>query len=392
MTIDNKRIQRIKKLLASNGIDALLCHLPENVAFLSGWWSLTGTSWIIFTSEGEEHLVVPSGESLEASCSGIDLSTFEYARLSAGDTQQSSVLLINSFLTKTGLEKGKIGIELNPENIAPPLNIAEPVLPGEGFWLKLKESLPGASFTDATSIINKLRIIKTPAEIERFRIVNEIAAFGLEVFQQEVNPGISEIELAMKVNSTIAIRGSEYKGVHSARGFSQISSGDRTLQAWRPCVITDNRELKKGDVVLLELAVVADGYWADVTRCAVAGGASRIQKEVYEVVLYAQTAARKAIRQGVMMSEVDRIAREIIGKAGYGDYFFHITGHGVGWRYHEFPPLLAPGNNTQLEEGMITSVEPGVYIPGIGGFRVEDNVAVGKAGCDTLTVFSRELL
>jgi Xaa-Pro dipeptidase len=91
------------------------------------------------------------------------------------------------------------------------------------------------------------------------------------------------------------------------------------------------------------------------------------------------------------MSDVDKAARDIITKAGYGKYFIHITGHGVGWRYHEFPPLLAPGNNTILQEGMLTSVEPGLYIPGFGGLRVEDNVIVGKDGFDDLSTFNRQL-
>ena len=91
------------------------------------------------------------------------------------------------------------------------------------------------------------------------------------------------------------------------------------------------------------------------------------------------------------MSDVDKAARDIIDKRGYGEYFIHITGHGIGWRYHEFPPLLAPGNDMLLEEGMVTSVEPGIYIPGFGGLRVEDNVAVSKNGIDELSTYDKEL-
>jgi len=156
-------------------------------------------------------------------------------------------------------------------------------------------------------------------------------------------------------------------------------------------VITGNRMLEKGDIVLLELAVVSDGYWADNTRCTVAGRPDSKQKKIYEMVLRAQKAAVEAIKPGVAMAEIDKAARDIIDGFGYGKYFIHITGHGVGWRYHEFPPLLAPGNNTILEEGMLTSVEPGVYIPGFGGLRVEDNVAVGGDGPDNLTTFNRDL-
>ena len=91
------------------------------------------------------------------------------------------------------------------------------------------------------------------------------------------------------------------------------------------------------------------------------------------------------------MSDIDKAARDIISEAGYAEYFIHITGHGIGWRYHEFPPLLAPGNDVLLEEGMVTSVEPGIYMPGFGGMRIEDNVAVGRNSADLLSTFNRDL-
>lgn len=182
----------------------------------------------------------------------------------------------------------------------------------------------------------------------------------------------------------------KFRNLINRNGYSDYG-GKGTEKAWRPCLITSNRKLQNGDITLLELAVVADGFWADNTRTTVVGGPDEIQQKIYKVILKAQTAAKETLNPGVRMSEIDNAAREIINNAGYGEYFIHITGHGVGWRYHEFPPLLAPGNETLLEEGMVTSVEPGLYIPGFGGMRVEDNVAVGKNGYDDLTTFNRNL-
>ncbi len=392
MALDHERISRIKNLMAEKGVDAFLCRLPENVTFLSGWWPLTGTSWVIFTAQGNSHLIVPSCEVPEAKAGGIsDLTPYEWAHLAATNPVGEVQNAIQMTFRKYGFEKGNIGIEEGFESIAPPLNVAEPSLPSWRDKMMLKKTFPNASFLDATEMINNLRTRKTPAEIEKFRTANEIAGMGLAAFQQMVTEGITEIELALHVNQVIGIRGCGYKGVKSSRGFAQVSSGKGTERAWRPCVLTSHKKLRKGDIVLLELAVVADGYWADNTRCAIVGGANDEQKRIYEVVLRAQTAATEAIKPGVLMSEVDKIARNIIERENLGKYFIHITGHGVGWRYHEFPPLLAPGNNLPLEVGMLTSVEPGIYIPGFGGIRVEDNVAVDVTGADNLTSFNHDL-
>ena len=393
MVPDSKRIQRNKDVMAEKGFDAFICRLPENVLFLSGWWPLSGTSWAVFSGDGKCHLIVPACEAAEAQGDGItELSTYQWAHLDAVDPVGETKEALRKVAKQFGIEKGRIGIEENFEGVAPPLNIAEPAVPTAGSKQMLEDVLPGAKFCDATDVINSLRVLKTPAEVEKLRIANEIAGFGLASFKEAAAEGISEIELVAKVNSAVAINGSGYKGVRSARGFGQISSGKGTERAWRPCEITTNRKLENGDIVILELAIVADGFWADNTRLTVVGGPNEKQQCIYNIVSNAQSAAKDCIRPGVKMSAVDKVARDIIDRAGYGEYFIHITGHGVGWKYHEFPPLLAPGNDMLLEEGMVTSVEPGVYIPGIGGFRVEDNVAVGKDGADCLSTFNRELV
>lgn len=391
MRIDSERINRNSSGMNKKGLDALICRLPENVLFLSGWWPLTGTSWAISTADGRTHIILPNCEAIEAQADGIiDFSAFEWAHLDANPLEEIKKI-IQHVAREFGIEKGHIGIEENFEGIAPPLNIGEPSVPG--WWSKqlLMELLPGAKFSNASDLLDELRSVKTHSELEKLRIANEIAGFGLETFRVNVKQGISEIELLALVNASIAVKGSGYKGIKSARGFAQVSSGQRTEKAWRPCLITSNRILQNGEIALLELAVVADGFWADNTRVVVAGGPDKKQQEIYAVVRKAQLAAKEAIKPGIKMSEVDKAARDVINEAGYGKYFIHITGHGVGWRYHEFPPLLAPGNETLLQEGMVTSVEPGIYIPGFGGFRVEDNVAVIKDGIMELSTFNRDL-
>jgi len=393
MPVDKERISRIKKALVEKCLDALICRLPENVLFLSGWWPLTGTSWVIFAGDGSYHLVVPACEAQEAEADGItDFSTYQWAHLKATDPVSETQAAIGKVAKKFGIEKGTIGIEESFEAVAPPLNIGEPAVPTKVSKQILKGALPKAHLVDATEVINSLRVCKTKVEIEKLRIANQIAGFGLAAFKEHVKKGISEIELAAVVDSAVAVKGSGYKGTKSARGFAQVSSAEGTERAWRPCEITTNRELEKGDIVMLELAVVADGFWADNTRPLVVGGPNAKQQKVYSVILKAQSSAIDCIKPGVKMSDVDKAARDIISQADYGKYFIHITGHGIGWRYHEFPPLLHPENDDLLKEGMVTTIEPGLYIPGFGGLRVEDNVAVTKDGADVLSTFSRDLI
>lgn len=392
MAVDAERIERNKKVMTDKSLDVFICRLPENVLFFSGWWPLTGTSWAIFTTDGNCHLIVPECESQEAQDNGItDLSSYEWAHIKAPEPLGQIQNEISKIANKFGFEKSRIGIEEGFEAVAPSLNVGESVVPAVMSKQMLKEALPSADLVDATEVINGLRVLKTSAEIEKLRIANEIAGFGLAVFKENIREGISEIELAAKVNAAIAVNGSDYKGIRSARGFAQISSGKETARGWRPCEITTNRKLQKGDIVLLELGAVADGFWADNTRLAVVGQPNDKQKEIHKLILAAQQAALDTIKPGIKMGTVDKVARDIICDAGYGDYFIHITGHGIGWRYHEFPPLLAPGNETALKEGMVTSVEPGIYMPGFGGMRIEDIVAVNKDGVDILSKFNRKL-
>lgn len=392
MLIDSERRRRVNEALKRCNFDALICKLPENVVFLSGWWPLSGTSWVIYTSRGTCHLIIPACELTEAEEDGItDFSAYEWAHLNAPNFEMQIVDIVRTKSKEYGINEGVIGIEESYDSIAVPLNVAEPVVFCASTIKILKEAMPRASFVDATHVINELRVRKTSAEIEKLRIANEIADFGYDAFKEIVKPGVSEIEIAAAVNSAVMIKGCDYKGVKSARGFAQVSSADNTCRGWRPCEITSGRRLTKGDIVLLELAVVADGYWADNTRVRIAGVANNRQKEIYSLIKRAQQAAIDSVKPGVMMCEVDKAARDIINDAGYGMYFIHVTGHGIGWKYHEFPPLLHPQNQDKLEIGMVTSIEPGVYIPGFGGIRIEDNVVVTTEGVAVLGNYCREL-
>lgn len=392
MPVDKERLRRISAAMAGAGMDALICRLPENVVFLTGWWPLTGTSWVVFAADGKARIILPACEAREAEAFGVkDYWAYEWAHLAAEAPEVQIEEALKIICKSMAVDQGRIGVEQSYEAVAPALNVAEPAVPNANTFRLVGSALPKATLTDCTDLVNTLRVRKTPAEVEKLRRANEIASFGLAAFRDNVGPGITEIELASLVNSAVMVHGSAYKGVRSARGFAQVSSGLETARGWRPCEITTNRKVAAGDIVLLELGVVADGFWADNTRVVVVGEPTSKQKEVHAVVLEAQQAAIEKMKPGVKMKDVDRAARRIIEQAGYGDHFIHITGHGIGWRYHEFPPLLHPDNEEVLEEGMVSSVEPGVYMFDFGGMRIEDIVAVTADGADVLSTYERGL-
>jgi Xaa-Pro dipeptidase len=194
------------------------------------------------------------------------------------------------------------------------------------------------------------------------------------------------------VEREIMVRGTGYHGAVRVRAYAQVAVGpEESALGYRPNEVSTRRHLERGDVALLELGVVADGYWADRTRVRVCGEPTLEQSKVFDTVRRAQDAAAAAIRPGISGAEVDEVARSIIRDAGYAEFFPHITGHGLGFAYHESLPHLAPGEAGPLEEGMVTSVEPGVYFKPCGGFRIEDDVLVTATGSETFGSYRKSL-
>jgi Xaa-Pro dipeptidase len=173
--------------------------------------------------------------------------------------------------------------------------------------------------------------------------------------------------------------------------YPQVSIGANSCRAWRPVVTTGRRRLRAGEIALLELAVCVDGFWADVTRVKVAGKPSTLQKDVFAAVAAGQKAAIRAIRPGVEAWVPHDEAMRVLIDAGFKKYSLHLTGHGLGFSYHEPEPFLMPGNKTKLRAGHVCSVEPGLYGAEFGGIRLEDNVVVTADGVENLTKAAKTL-
>ncbi len=391
MPIDSERISRARAMLAHSQLDGLICRLPENILLLSGYWPMNGLAALVFPTRGDPVLIAPQAEAeLAAESWGSDVRLFSWGLVDSGDPFAQIGKLLAQAAADRQLVGRRIGYEGSFEFIAAPFVSAEPSVIS-GRTIALLRAAFGDTLVDATDLIHELRLHKTMAEAERLRVAHAIARLGLQAFVDHVEPGRSEIEIATAVEAAIARGGTGYQGVRVARGWASVMSGPRAAAAYKPHLLSTQRVLGEGDLALLELAVVADGWWADLTRTRAAGQARPEDRERWHIVVSAQQAACAAVGPGVPSNRVDAAAREIIEQHGLGQYFIHHTGHGLGLRYHEPAPFLHPAVSAPLEAGMVTSVEPGIYIAGWGGMRCEDNVLVTDTGAEMLSEFPRTL-
>ena len=384
MPADAERRRRVREALAAKGLDALICRLPENVVLLSGVYPIIGQTAVVFPVAGEPALVIPVQEEYLADRAGIgDVRPYECWRLGDPSPTDSLRKLLGQVCADRGLSDRAVGYEDDYASFAPPqLSAESPPLTGE--WVALLHEVVGAQPRPAAELLYALRARKTPLEIERIRLANEVACMGLETFKAEARPGRSEAEVGAAIERTILAEGVGFGGARSARGWAQVTSGPRTETMWYYPVSSDRR-IADGDLVIVELGVVVDGYWSDLTRTVVAGHASDRQREIYDAVSQAQAADLAACRPGARGDEVDAVGRRVLKSAGLGEYFIHHTGHGIGFRYHEPYPWIHPDSRQTLAEGNVHSLEPGVYIPGFGGLRLEDDVLETEGGAGSLS-------
>ena len=232
-------------------------------------------------------------------------------------------------------------------------------------------------------LIDKLRMVKTPDEIECIKKAQAIAEDAFRHVLTFIKPGVTEKEIALQLDFYMLSHGAE------ALSFETIAvTGKKTSM---PHGVPDDTVVKNGDFVTIDFGAVYKGYHSDMTRTVAVGKVSQKQKEIYDTVLSAQKAALDILKKGVSCKDADGAARDIIKNAGYGDYFGHGTGHGVGIEIHE-SPNLSPRSEQILDTGHIVTVEPGIYIPDEFGVRIEDMALITENGYENLTSTPKELI
>ena len=240
-----------------------------------------------------------------------------------------------------------------------------------------------AELVGIPNYLSELRFIKTPEEISYIKEAEHIGDMAFSEILPYLKPGVTELEIAARLSFLMKMHGA------SADSFPAIVASG--VNSSMPHAMPSDRKLAEGDFITMDFGCIYRGYCSDMTRTVVLGKASERQKEIYEIVLRAQTETLKAMRAGMMGQEVDAIARNVIRDAGYGECFGHGLGHSVGLEIHESPNANMRDRRI-LQPGMLMTVEPGIYVKDFGGVRIEDLVVIRENGIENLTFSEKKLI
>jgi Xaa-Pro aminopeptidase len=360
-----ERREKLRATAAERGLDAVLVTNLLNVRYLTGFTGSNGA--------------------LMVRADGNDVFGTDGRYTTQAGAQVPDVELLVDRATVTGLAReavvrgaGRIGYESH-EVTVDGLAALEAVL---------ADAAAGGRVPELASIgraVEKQRAIKDDDEVEALRRACAIADQALAELAAEgaLRPGRTELQVGRELDARMLELGAE------APSFETIvaTGANSAIPHHRP----DATELRSGDLLKLDFGATVDGYHSDMTRTLVLGHAADWQREIYELVAAAQAAGRAALAVGADVVAVDRAARDVVAAAGHGEHFTHGLGHGVGLEIHEAPSLAPLGAGT-LSAGMAVTVEPGVYLPGHGGVRIEDTLVVTADGPELLTLTSKELL
>jgi Xaa-Pro dipeptidase len=375
--------------MQAEGLSALVLRVPENVSYISDVWPGRGLSYLIFPVDKEPILIHPEGETLPRTwVKDVKVYKWEtYEHL--GDSLRTGTKEVQNSLEELGVRAGAIGIEEGWEHfLGTPLRY-EMTVAGAKTTAALREQLTSYRIQDASQLLVQSRSVKTELEIRALKNANRIARVGLEIFERNLKPGLTEIELSSKIEHAIVTEGVMRFRANRVVACAFVASGRSTAEAYKYVVGNSRRKLKRGDLVMLELDVVADGYSSDTTRTFVVGKPSKKQRALLEAVLDSESSAITAIKPGTRAAEIARISIDVIRKHGLSEYLVHRLGHGIGVAVHEPIPALHLESKDVLEPGMVHSVEPGIYGERIGGIRIEDDILDTTAGSQYLSNFPR---
>jgi len=377
------RTEQIRSFLERHDLRAWIAWRPDELLMLSRYFPFWGASLLICFADAEPILFVPQIEPRDHIPAGLRVQEYPWGDLKCTDPYSVLVSAVGAELVKAGANSEHVGMSFSVARTSLPIQAAEQIPIPEGFagQLSALSAKPDARHQAAFA---DLYLRKTPEEIDAIRRANRVANVGLQAFFDNLQPGISETEVAAAAESAI-YRQIGMDGIFHSRGWAMVQAGPNSALAGQFNRSTARR-LENGDLVLIELATCVNGYWSDLTRTASVGSAKPEVEQILDVVTKAQQAAVDGIGPGVTANHIDALARDMIAAQGLSSFFTHHTGHHVGFRYHDPGFLILPGESSKLEPGMVLTIEPGVYVPERGGgARIEDNVLVTESGHEILS-------
>lgn len=346
------KMNRIFELINSKKLDGIMVSKSENRQYLSGF---TGTTGIAIITKDKKYFITDFRyiDQAKEQCIGYEI---------LENTKEKKVTdIINS------LDLKRLGFE-------------DDFMTYEQFK-SFDDKLESIELIPLERELINIRSIKDKEEIEFIEKAASIADNALKDVLPKIKPGAIERDIALELEYNMKKQGASQVSFDII-----VASG---LRSSLPHGVASEKVIEDGDFITIDFGCVYKGYCSDMTRAFVVGKSNEKQREIYNIVLEAQVKALESVRPGVTGKQLDEIARDIIEKAGYGDCFGHGLGHGVGLEVHELPHISSLGTN-ELEEGMIITIEPGIYVSGFGGVRIEDLIEVTKDGYKVLSNFSKE--
>lgn len=377
-----QHIEELQRVLAEKKAAAALLRLPENIVLFSQYWPGYGFSFLFVPAQGTPTVICPRTELKEAEACGLtNITTFGDVLIEDGNPIDAVVTTIQNLARKHGIGADSvIATEMGEDVMAPTYVANKVMLAGTRNWEIFIKGLSTNSFIPIKDEIRHIRSIKTESDIQGLHTVNSILSNALDYFEKLIQaPGMTEIAVLAETESYFKKLAAD-RNARAARIFGQLSTGVKTAIGYADCILSDNRLLEEGDLAMFEVGACVDGYWADLTRTSCVGGFQGKKKEVHDIVEGSFAAGLAAAGDGATGGQVDEACRAFIERFGYGKQFVHPTGHGTGFAHSENYPVLAPGSDDLLRTGMVVAIEPGIYLPDVGGVRTEKNVLVGETG------------
>ncbi|SES83025.1 Xaa-Pro aminopeptidase [Oceanobacillus limi] len=350
-----EKLKKLRNALQEKELDALLITSPINRRYVTGF---TGTAGVAIITPNEALFVTDFRYTEQASEQAKNFTIVEHKQLIE--------LEIADQLKRLNIKR--VGFEQTQMTYATYQN-----------YSKVLE----AELVPTSDIVEKIRLIKSDEELTIMQKAAEIADKAFEHIQSYIKPGVKEIDVSNELEFFM-----RREGATSSSFDIIVASG---LRSAMPHGVASNKEIQSGELVTLDYGALYQGYCSDITRTFAVGEINDELKKIYNTVLEAQLLGVEGIKPGMTGKEADALTRDYIKEKGFGDYFGHSTGHGLGMEVHEGPGL-SYRNEGKLEAGMVVTVEPGIYVPNVGGCRIEDDIVLTETGNERLTKSSKDLI
>ena len=386
--IDEPKLARVRDLMKRDDLDALVVRAPDNIVYLTNYWCMKGYDVAVFPREGEATLIAlePQEEDARRTSWTSDIRFFKgYDPRDPRPPMLRSLDVTLRVLNQRGLT-GRIGLELSQGTQSADRMVGEPTTWTQGWFDAFKPA--AREVVDASGLLAEARAIKTAQEIERMKLANELAALAMEHTFERLRPGMKESEVAAIFEGFVHSTGIGFKDkVEMARAFTLVWSG----KGIRTFTATGNRPIQEHEPTLFEIWVCVDGYWNDLTKNLCPGELTPEYNKLLDLLLGVFDEAAAFAKDGASLPELDRLIRARIAEGGYPGQPSHPVCHGVGARAHE-PPYAHQAGKGTIREGMVLAIEPGIYWPGGGGLRLEDNFWITGGGNEKLCSFPDDFL